>query len=315
MSENAVFAATAGLNKPQKHLMLGIALKSLTRSRKVIEIINRLGHCASYHTIEEVETEATFESTRGNLVAPLRVKLNPHCRTGVAWENVARFAETITGKETLHDTVGITYQTITEEEPIDQEPDDDENLSSEEETCSTREVTEAIHETLNKKKRRRAYQSRSLDIIPYREKLKLRTSDFLSNDNPKRLKFEKTSASMNDWKIDILWMLNYAVNLHSLTPLWPGWNSKLTESMQYTQKIWYLPQINQSPTNHLVVAETLRRSLKIEQEAKKQYCCNLSFGHCKNRNANSKRRIPSIRQYIYSTWLISYRNGILQGPQ
>ena len=32
------------------------------------------------------------------------------------------------------------------------------------------------------------------------------------------------------------------------------------------------------------------------------------IGHCKNRNANSKRRIPSTRQCIYSTWLISYGN-------
>ena len=59
-----IFAATAGLKKPQKHLMLGIASQSLTGSKKVIEIMNRLGHCASYHTIEEVETEATFESTK-----------------------------------------------------------------------------------------------------------------------------------------------------------------------------------------------------------------------------------------------------------
>ena len=185
MSEDAVFAATAGLKKPQKHLMLGIALKSLKGSRKVIEIMNRLGHCAIYHTIEEVKMEATFESTKRNLVTPLGMK--PRCGTGVTWDNFDRFVETITGKETLHDTVGITYQTITEEEPTDQEPGDDENLSSEEETCFTREVTEAIHETLDKKKRRRAYQSRSLDIIPYRKKLKLRISDFLSNDIPKRI--------------------------------------------------------------------------------------------------------------------------------
>ena len=119
MSEDAVFAATAGLKKPQKHLMLGIALKSLTGSRKIIEIMNRLGHCASNHTIEEAETEATFESAKWNLVTPVGMKLNPRCETGVAWGNFNRFVETITGKETLHDTVGITYQTITEEEPMD----------------------------------------------------------------------------------------------------------------------------------------------------------------------------------------------------
>ena len=39
------------------------------------------------------------------------------------------------GKETLHDITGVTQQTITEEESIDQEPDDDENLPSEEKTC------------------------------------------------------------------------------------------------------------------------------------------------------------------------------------
>ena len=61
MNEDAVFAATAGLKKSQKYLMLGIALNSLTGSRKVIEIMKRLGHCASYHTIEGIETEATFE--------------------------------------------------------------------------------------------------------------------------------------------------------------------------------------------------------------------------------------------------------------
>ena len=48
--------------------------------------------------------------------------------------------------------MGITYQTIIEEEPTDQEPGDDENVLSEEGTCFTREVIEAINETLDKKK-------------------------------------------------------------------------------------------------------------------------------------------------------------------
>ena len=64
MSEDVVSAATPGLKKPQKHLVLGIALKSLTGSRKIIEIMNRLGHSASNHTIEEAVTEAKFESAK-----------------------------------------------------------------------------------------------------------------------------------------------------------------------------------------------------------------------------------------------------------
>ena len=81
MSEDAVFVATAGLNNHQKHLMLGIALKGLTGSRKVIEIMNRLGHCASYHIIEEVETDGgniriskakLSDSNRNEAQSPLR---------------------------------------------------------------------------------------------------------------------------------------------------------------------------------------------------------------------------------------------------
>ena len=51
-----------------------------------------------------------------------------------AWDDFGRFLETTTGKKTLHVTGVITYQIITEEESIYQEPDDGDNLSSEEKT-------------------------------------------------------------------------------------------------------------------------------------------------------------------------------------
>ena len=168
-----------------------------------------------------------------------------------------------------HYTVCITYQTITEERSMDQEPDDDKNLSSGEETCFTREVTEVTRFFIRRKDVKHSSQVLYI-FFNIGKKLKLRTSDFLFNDNLKRLHFENTSASMNNWKIDILWMLNYQINLHNLTPLWSGWNSKLIEPMQYTQKVWYLPQINKFQTNHSTLAETLRRSLQIAQEAKKK---------------------------------------------
>ena len=101
-----MFAATGGLKKPQNHLMLGIVLKSLTGSRRVVEIMNRLGHCISYHTKDEIETEATFESIKNNLFTSC-MKLVPQCGTGVAWDNFDRFVETVSGKDALHDTVGI----------------------------------------------------------------------------------------------------------------------------------------------------------------------------------------------------------------
>ena len=57
VSQDIIFAASSGCKLPSKHLKLGVALKSLTGSRKVVEILNRYGHCANYHAVEEIETE------------------------------------------------------------------------------------------------------------------------------------------------------------------------------------------------------------------------------------------------------------------
>ena len=40
--------------------MLGMGMKSIAGSRKVIEILNRMGHSISYNTVEELETKLTF---------------------------------------------------------------------------------------------------------------------------------------------------------------------------------------------------------------------------------------------------------------
>lgn len=92
--------------------MLGITLKSLTSSRKIIDIINRYGHCISYQGIEELETETTYTSFEQSSLYPEMIKRNPDLFTGVAYDNFDRFVETINGKDTLHDTIGIIYQNI-----------------------------------------------------------------------------------------------------------------------------------------------------------------------------------------------------------
>ena len=52
VSDDVIFAATTrGRIKPGKHLCLGLGLKSLTGSGRVLEILNRFGHSVSYHTV------------------------------------------------------------------------------------------------------------------------------------------------------------------------------------------------------------------------------------------------------------------------
>ena len=69
-AQDMIYGITRGRVKTSKHLTLGMALKSLTSSKKIIEIINRAGHCCSYTVVEELETELAFFCTDSNRVCP-----------------------------------------------------------------------------------------------------------------------------------------------------------------------------------------------------------------------------------------------------
>lgn len=53
--------------------------------------------------------------------------------------------------------------------------------------------------------------------------------------------------------------------------MWVGYNSKIFKDSTKIQKIEYLTQINNSPTDPAVIKETMRRSLAIASECGKKY--------------------------------------------
>ncbi|GFX49059.1 hypothetical protein TNCV_786151 [Trichonephila clavipes] len=79
----------------------------------MINILNRLGHCCNYNALEELETEATISSVNHFKFALLSLS------TGVAFDNFDRYVDTLTGKHTLHDTVGIIYQNVSHDYDIE----------------------------------------------------------------------------------------------------------------------------------------------------------------------------------------------------
>ena len=50
-------------------------------------MMKKLGHCVSYHTVEEIETEMTFEATKDNQVTPHGMKLAPEWY----WNSLGQF--------------------------------------------------------------------------------------------------------------------------------------------------------------------------------------------------------------------------------
>jgi uncharacterized protein YaiI (UPF0178 family) len=51
--------------------------------------------------------------------------------------------------------------------------------------------------------------------------------------------------------------------------MWVGWNAKYHKDFRATEVIWYLPQINLSPTSTVVVKETMKRAQKMATESGK----------------------------------------------
>lgn len=151
-----IYAVTNGRLKTAKHLTLGMAIKSLTSSMKIVDILNRYGHCCSYTVVEEIETEATFNSTDETQICPDDIKEKPNQCTGLAYNNFNRYVETLTGKNTLHDTVGIIFQDI-EHKTLQSVA-----ASGEESSAET-----------SRKIKRRTFDAITPDLQPYQKKPKL----------------------------------------------------------------------------------------------------------------------------------------------
>ena len=120
------------------------------------------------------------------------------------------------------------------------------------------------------RKRRRTYEASSTDIQPYRKKPQLVASGYLPLDDPNRMKYENVDKEITDsWKKDVLWMTDVSTDPDKSTPMWVGWNSMLIPRDDSLQKVWYLPQINSSPTSNSIIIETIRRYLRAAKECGK----------------------------------------------
>ncbi|KAG8173987.1 hypothetical protein JTE90_029413 [Oedothorax gibbosus] len=87
-----IFCVTNFTIKPSKQITLGMTVKSLTSSRRIINILKRLGHCCNYTILEELETEATYSSVHRSEISPPNIIGKSSLCTGVAFD---RYVDTL----------------------------------------------------------------------------------------------------------------------------------------------------------------------------------------------------------------------------
>ena len=112
IATDCIHAITAGRKKPAKHILLAWAVKSLTGNVELIKILNRFGHGISYSQLEEIDTALCLQkiaaSDKDDI--PLPDNIMPCIPTTLAFDNIDRLEETLTGAGTSHRVNGIFIQ-------------------------------------------------------------------------------------------------------------------------------------------------------------------------------------------------------------
>ena len=152
LSSDAIYNVTRGSVKPWKPIVLGIDLASLTGSKLAMQMLNRSGHCISYSEIKDLETEFAYSVMNEDQVASNGIQLAPSLETACVYDNYDANIETLDGKNTLHATVGHTYQNIVQNDHLD--------------TRSTNPIE------FRENKNRRSFVGRKREIPPFRKSLK-----------------------------------------------------------------------------------------------------------------------------------------------
>ena len=254
ISNDVMFATTRGRIKPSKHISFGLGLKSSTGSRRVLEILNRFGHAISYHKAEELETQMASDSIDRSGATPDGLHQQVGLCTGLAWDSYDENTETLSGRGTLHDTVGICYQNklLNNIENQTNAPD----VPRDNDTVCSDGLT-----TLKVSKRTLHLKEKQLE--PYRKKPKITVFQYQVETIPRPLNLTTVNYR------DMLWMMT--ISLEKQTPMWCGWNALVTPDLLPKQSIGYMENLNLPPTRLDVIAETLKISQRVTDECGEKY--------------------------------------------
>lgn len=184
----------------------------VTGNREVLNVVNCYEQCISYTTTEEIETELTFNACEPSRMLPDGMQRRSDLHTGVAFDNFDLFVETLTGKNTLHDTVGIGMQDI---------PDNDEDLFNEQDETEGYEEDDIVPP----KRRRRTYDVINETMEPYHKKTKILTESMVALEDQRRALIPGSLQTAR--KLDLIWMASLNMEVPNI-PMWTGWHSLST---------------------------------------------------------------------------------------
>ncbi|ESO90890.1 hypothetical protein LOTGIDRAFT_163777 [Lottia gigantea] len=233
--KDIIVLQSKGRKHTLKSLSLGLTLRHITGSKKVIDLLNGFGHSSSHKTIVRYDTSlAQMQLNKGPVFVPdsFSEKLN----TVLVWDNIDFSEETTSGHGTTHHTNGIAIQ------------------------CSSDMVTEALErQTLPRIPR--PFSKAATHIVPYQPKRREGTPPFDIRKDVFEKSFYISYHYIQHLKDLAFVIMRYTGDTDSNLPGWTGFNTKCfpTESLVKTN-IAYLPMIEASPKEMNTVDTILCRS-------------------------------------------------------
>ena len=249
--DDALFITRRGKVKPAKQVALGVAVKSVTGSKKVVQVLNRFGHCINYNSLEELETETAEQLQERRLSCPDgTIKDKP---MGVAFDNFDELTNTFSGADMPHDTMGIMYQNVTDESEETRSVEPSESVSLLPIVPSTRTG------------RKRSLEQQEVSLEPHCKKPKMTVFSYKHVDV-----FNLPDVSGAARNLDLMWMMSHALDVGKV-PMWVGYNAKNYEDKLPKQEVRYMPNLRQPIASLDVIQETLITAQRCAKECEQKF--------------------------------------------
>lgn len=232
--EDIVYLASKG-HSSRKHLSLGLTLKHLTGSSRVVNLINKYGHCASDETIRRYTTALALNRLQS--IDQIPNGFSSGKSTILVWDNNDFSESTLTGAGTTHHTNGIMVQPSTIQ------------------SNNSRSIVPVSRRT-------RSLDPVDIEIQPFYLNVQEGPSNL--KEPPFSLSDCKTNSA--DHRLDDFTYIGVkyvASETGESLPSWTDFN-KLTDTNELLPKsaIHYLPVIEASPTQVPTVNHILLESIK-----------------------------------------------------
>ena len=226
----AIFVESSRDKKPWTNFRY----KSLTGNVELIQILNRLGHSVSYSQIEEIDTALCLKKLSIDSLIALPYSIHPNMFTTMAWDNIDRLEETLSGSGTSHRVNGIAIQAqFIGPEKLDASSND------------------------RKTKQR--------TIMPYQPVSIYNTGSRVGPDQVTVVDDPDVFNCLSDAKMkDFVWLLSRLSSKDEQTvSSWTGFNIRTRDIDVCKDNVGYLPTVNSPATDMSTVYKVLQNSLDI----------------------------------------------------